>query len=82
MGTLLEGLFFAPTEWLLILIVVLLLFGGKKIPEVMGGLGKGIKSFKDAIKDEEEPAKPDTSTGNNKPGAISEGSEPKNTSGN
>ena len=39
------------TEILVIALVVLLLFGGKKIPELMGGLGKGIKSFKDGMKD-------------------------------
>jgi len=38
----------------LIVIVVLLLFGGKKIPELMRGLGSGIKEFKDASKDDEE----------------------------
>ena len=37
------------TELLLIALVVLLLFGGKKIPELMKGLGKGVKSFKDGI---------------------------------
>ncbi|MES2629236.1 MAG: twin-arginine translocase TatA/TatE family subunit [Bacteroidota bacterium] len=36
------------TEIILILVVVLLLFGGKKIPELMKGLGKGIREFKDA----------------------------------
>ncbi len=36
------------TEIILILAVVLLLFGGKKIPELMKGLGKGIREFKDA----------------------------------
>lgn len=36
------------TEMILIVIVVLLMFGGKKIPELMRGLGKGIKEFKDA----------------------------------
>lgn len=36
------------TEIILIVIVVLLLFGGKKIPELMRGLGKGMKEFKDA----------------------------------
>mgnify|MGYP001301464573 CR=1 FL=1 len=41
------------TEIILILAVVLLLFGGKKIPELMKGLGKGIKEFKDASKGEE-----------------------------
>jgi len=39
-------------EIILILAVVLLLFGGKKIPELMKGLGKGMKEFKDASKGE------------------------------
>lgn len=39
--------FIGPTEIAVILIIVLLLFGGKKIPELMRGLGKGIKEFKD-----------------------------------
>ena len=37
------------TEWFIILAIVLVIFGGKKIPELMGGLGKGIKSFKKAM---------------------------------
>lgn len=41
-------------EILVILVVVLLLFGGKKIPELMKGLGTGIKEFKDAAKGEDE----------------------------
>ncbi|MCX6167439.1 MAG: twin-arginine translocase TatA/TatE family subunit [Sphingobacteriales bacterium] len=41
------GLFGAP-ELLAILAVVLLIFGGRKIPELMRGLGKGVKEFKDA----------------------------------
>ncbi len=40
------------TEILVILAIVLLLFGGKKIPELMKGLGSGIKEFKNAAKDE------------------------------
>lgn len=44
---------FGPTEIILVLAIVLLLFGGKKIPELMKGLGKGIKEFKDASKGEE-----------------------------
>lgn len=36
------------SEWLLIFLAILLLFGGKKIPELMRGLGKGIREFKDA----------------------------------
>ena len=39
------------SEWILIIAVVLLLFGGKKIPELMKGLGSGIKEFKNAAKD-------------------------------
>lgn len=41
------------TEWIIIGIVVLLLFGGKKIPELMKGLGGGIKEFKKATKEDE-----------------------------
>jgi sec-independent protein translocase protein TatA len=40
-------------EWLAIALVVLLLFGGKKIPELMRGLGKGVKSFKQGMKEVE-----------------------------
>ena len=39
---------------IVILLVVVLLFGGKKIPELAQGLGKGIKNFKDAVKEGEE----------------------------
>ena len=44
---------FGPTEIILIIAVLLLMFGGKKIPELMKGLGQGIKEFKDASKGEE-----------------------------
>ena len=43
----------------LIAVVILLLFGGRKIPELMRGLGSGIKEFKDASKDEEAEKKLD-----------------------
>ena len=55
-------------EIIIIALVVLLLFGGKKIPELMRGIGKGVKSFKDGMNDiekqinaepEETPAKHD-----------------------
>ncbi len=42
-------LFLGTWEIILIVLVVLLLFGGKKIPELMRGLGKGVKSFKDGV---------------------------------
>ncbi|MDE6109755.1 MAG: twin-arginine translocase TatA/TatE family subunit [Muribaculaceae bacterium] len=38
-------------EWIIILLVVLLLFGGKKIPELMRGLGKGVHSFKQGVEE-------------------------------
>lgn len=44
----------AGNEVLIIAIVILLLFGGKKIPELMKGLGTGVKEFKDAAKGEEK----------------------------
>ena len=45
--------------WAIVLIglVVILLFGGKKIPELMRGLGKGVKSFKEGMKDVEDDVK-------------------------
>jgi len=39
-------------EWILIILVVVLLFGGRKIPELMKGLGNGIKEFKNATKED------------------------------
>ncbi|MDA0780144.1 MAG: twin-arginine translocase TatA/TatE family subunit [Bacteroidetes bacterium] len=49
-------MFFAisPIQILVIALVVLLLFGGRKIPELMKGLGTGIKEFKNATKEEEK----------------------------
>lgn len=41
-------------EVLVIALIVLLLFGGKKIPELMKGLGKGVKSFKDGLNDSDD----------------------------
>lgn len=43
-------------ELFVILLIVLILFGGKKLPELMGGIGKGIKSFKKGINDPIEDA--------------------------
>ena len=44
-------------EVLVIALIVLLLFGGKKIPELMKGLGKGVKSFKDGMKEVDDEVK-------------------------
>ena len=46
----------APTELILILLIVVLVFGGKKIPEIMGGVAQGIKSFKKSLDTDETPA--------------------------
>ena len=43
-----------PVQIALIVLAILLLFGGKKIPELMRGLGSGIKEFKDASKEEDK----------------------------
>ena len=48
---------FGPTEYILILAVILLLFGGKKIPELMKGLGSGVKEFKNAAKEDTDATK-------------------------
>ncbi|EAH4645609.1 twin-arginine translocase TatA/TatE family subunit [Campylobacter jejuni] len=47
----------SPSHWLIILLIVVLLFGAKKIPELAKGLGKGIKTFKDEMNNNDEVAK-------------------------
>lgn len=54
MGTL---VFLGTTEIVVIVLVVLLLFGGKKIPELMRGVGKGVRSFKEGVNGVEEEIK-------------------------
>jgi len=53
LNTILLGML-GGNEFIIILIVVVLLFGGRKIPELMRGLGKGMKEFKNATKDLED----------------------------
>ncbi len=53
------------TEIIIIALVVLLLFGGKKIPELMKGLGKGVKSFKDGMNEIEKDINNDNNTNTN-----------------
>jgi len=50
-----------PWQIVLIVLVVLLLFGGKKIPELMRGLGKGVREFKDGINPDEKDKKDESS---------------------
>ncbi|MCP9612738.1 Sec-independent protein translocase subunit TatA/TatB [Coprobacter tertius] len=53
-------------EIIIIVFAILLLFGGKKIPELMKGLGKGVKSFKDGMKDVEDQINGDVNDTNDK----------------
>ncbi len=46
--------FVGPWQWIIIGLAILLLFGGKKLPELMKGLGTGIKEFKNATTEEED----------------------------
>lgn len=60
-----------PTELILIIAIVLLLFGGKKIPELMKGLGNGMREFKKASQgdyDKDEEKKPATKNDNQQAG--------------
>lgn len=59
MNALILPLWIGAPQIILIVIVVLLLFGGRKIPELMRGLGSGIKEFKDASKDDDTPQEPE-----------------------
>ena len=51
---LLLGILPSGSEWITIAVIILLLFGGKKIPELMKGLGKGVKSFKEGVNEAKE----------------------------
>ena len=54
---LLLGFLPSGSEWVIIALLILLLFGGKKIPELMTGFGKGVKSFKDGVNEAKEEIK-------------------------
>lgn len=65
-------LFIGATELIVIAVIVILLFGGKKIPELMRGLGKGVKEFKEGMNEpskpeEKEPEKPEQEQQEEKP---------------
>jgi sec-independent protein translocase protein TatA len=57
-------------ELLIILLIIVLLFGAKRIPEIMRGMGRGVKEFKEGMKDEEShPRNQDKSDEESKPAA-------------
>ncbi len=55
------AMFESPTQWIIILVIILVLFGGSKIPEIMRGMGSGMREFKKGLRedDEEKPAASD-----------------------
>ena len=53
-------------ELIVIILIVVLLFGGRKIPELMKGLGQGMKEFKKARNEEDDPSKSDKTNGTTK----------------
>ena len=57
------------SEWVIIALVILLLFGGKKIPELMRGLGRGIRSFKDGMNEAKDALSDDAKKADDKPAA-------------
>ena len=59
-------LFLGTPEIILILVVILLLFGAKRIPDLMKSLGKGVKSFKEGMKEVEDDIKSDDSASEKK----------------
>ncbi len=52
---------FSPIHWLIVLAIILLLFGGRKIPELAKGLGEGIRSFKEGMSGGSHPPPPQQS---------------------
>ncbi|MFO1072121.1 MAG: twin-arginine translocase TatA/TatE family subunit [Geminicoccaceae bacterium] len=60
--------FSSAWHWIIVLLVILIVFGAGKLPNVMGDVAKGIKSFKAGLKDQDEPTTvttPTTTTNNN-----------------
>lgn len=50
----------SPIHWLIVLAIIVILFGGRRIPEVMKGMGEGIRSFKEGMRGSDTPATPAT----------------------
>lgn len=65
-----------PWQIIIIALVILLLFGGKKIPELMKGLGKGVKSFKEGINEIDEQINADVPSRPKENKEIKENNEP------
>ena len=61
---------FSPIHWLIVLAIVVLFFGGKRIPEVMRGLGEGIRSFKEGMRGDAPSTPPTVATPGPPPAAT------------
>ena len=61
---------FSIWHWMIVLVIVLLLFGAGKLPNVMGDIAKGVKAFKAGLKDEDEAQPPAATTAQAPPAAI------------
>ena len=61
---------FSPMHLFIVLLIVLVLFGGRKLPELMRGLGQGIREFKEGMRDQQAPNPPASSTPTNPPAAT------------
>jgi sec-independent protein translocase protein TatA len=61
---------FSPFHWMIVALVILVLFGGRKIPEVMRGLGTGIREFKEGMKGDNPTAPPASTTTTAPPAAA------------
>ena len=48
----------SPIHWLIVLAIIVILFGGRRIPEVMKGMGEGIRSFKEGMRGTDAPSNP------------------------
>lgn len=66
----------SPMHILLLLLIILILFGGKKIPEVMRGLGQGVKEFKEGMKTHEEQPQPQPQVHAQAPASPATASQP------
>jgi sec-independent protein translocase protein TatA len=69
----------SPMHLLIILLIVLVLFGGRKLPELMRGMGTGIREFKEGMREQpsQPPTNPPASTPTNAPAATPTPTEPK-----
>lgn len=68
---------FSPMHIFLVLLIVLVLFGGRKLPELMRGLGQGIREFKDGMRDNPTPTNPPPSSTPVNPPTTATPTEPK-----